>query len=36
MARGIDPQLVRAITEIKDEVKKKGFTAPKTPPYEKR
>jgi tricorn protease len=36
MARGIDPQLVRAITEIKDEVQKKGFTAPKTPPYEKR
>jgi len=36
MARGIDPQLVRAIAEIKDEVQKKGFTAPKTPPYEKR
>jgi tricorn protease len=36
MARGIDPQLVRAITEIKEEVQKKGFTAPKTPPYEKR
>jgi tricorn protease len=36
MAKGIDPQLVRAITEIKDEVQKKGYTAPKTPPYEKR
>jgi len=36
MARGIDPQLVRAIAEIKDEVQKKGFTTPKTPPYEKR
>ncbi len=36
MARGIDPQLVRAIAEIKDEVQKKGFTQPKTPPYEKR
>jgi tricorn protease len=36
MARGVDPQLVRAITEIKDEVQKKGFIAPKTPAYEKR
>jgi tricorn protease len=36
MAKGTDPQLVRAISEIKDEIQKKGFTAPKTPPYEKR
>jgi tricorn protease len=36
MAKGIDPQLERAITEIKDEVKKKGFTRPNPPPYEKR
>jgi tricorn protease len=36
MAKGIDPQLVRAIAEIKDEIQKKGYTAPKTPPYEKR
>jgi tricorn protease len=36
MAKGIDPQLVRAIAEIKDEIQKKGYAAPKTPPYEKR
>ncbi|MFI5194966.1 MAG: PDZ domain-containing protein, partial [Chitinophagales bacterium] len=36
MARGIDPQLERAITEIKDEVQKKGFTAPNPPAFEKR
>jgi tricorn protease len=36
MAKGIDPQLDRAILEIKDEVQKKGFTTPRTPPYEKR
>jgi tricorn protease len=36
MAKGIDPQLERAINEIKDEVQKKGFTAPNPPPYEKR
>ncbi len=36
MAKGIDPQLERAIKEIKDEVEKKGFNAPNPPPYEKR
>ena len=36
MAKGIDPQLERAIQEIKEEVLKKGFTAPNPPPYEKR
>ncbi len=36
MAKGIDPQLDRAIKEIKDEVEKKGFNAPNPPPYEKR
>ncbi|HEV3224839.1 MAG TPA: PDZ domain-containing protein [Puia sp.] len=36
MAKGIDPQLERAINEIKDEVQKKGFIAPNPPPYEKR
>ncbi|MDP4213000.1 MAG: PDZ domain-containing protein [Bacteroidota bacterium] len=36
MAKGIDPQLERAITEIKDEVQKKSFTAPNPPPFEKR
>jgi tricorn protease len=36
MAKGIDPQLQRAIQEIKDAVQKKGFVTPKTPPYEKR
>jgi len=36
MANGIDPQLERAITEIKKEIKEKGFTAPARPAYEKR
>jgi tricorn protease len=36
MAKGIDPQLNRAIKEIKDEVQKKGFNAPNPPAYEKR
>lgn len=36
MARGIDPQLERAITEIKSALKNKGYTAPKQPGYEKR
>jgi len=36
MAKGIDPQLERAITEIKDLIKKKGFARPAMPPYEKR
>jgi len=36
MAKDIDPQLERAIMEIKDEVQKKGFTAPNPPAYEKR
>jgi tricorn protease len=36
MARGVDPQLERAIVEIKDEILKKGFIAPNTPAHEKR
>lgn len=36
MAKGIDPQLERAITEIKDLIKKKGYNRPPVPPYEKR
>ncbi|RFM29523.1 S41 family peptidase [Deminuibacter soli] len=36
MARGVDPQLERAITEIKDELKTKGFTQPAQPTYQKR
>jgi tricorn protease len=36
MARGIDPQLERAITEIKELIKKKGFSQPPMPAYEKR
>jgi tricorn protease len=36
MAKGIDPQLERAITEIKKEIKEKGFTQPARPAYEKR
>ena len=34
MAKGIDPQLERAITEIKALIKSKGFMPPKVPPYE--
>jgi tricorn protease len=36
MAKGTDPQLERAITEIKALVKTKGFTRPTPPSYEKR
>jgi tricorn protease len=36
MAKGIDPQLERAITEIKNMLKTKGFKAPQVPPVEKR
>ncbi|HRP57483.1 hypothetical protein [Agriterribacter sp.] len=36
MAKGVDPQLERAITEIKNLVKTKGYTAPEMPAYEKR
>lgn len=36
MAKGVDPQLQRALTEIKDLLKKKGFTKPKAPPVENR
>ncbi len=36
MAKGTDPQLERAIIEIMDLIKKKGFTRPATPAYEKR
>ncbi|HRH50792.1 MAG TPA: PDZ domain-containing protein [Panacibacter sp.] len=36
MAKGIDPQLERAITEIKNLLKTKGYTAPPVPPVEKR
>jgi tricorn protease len=36
MAKGIDPQLERAITEIKTLIKTKGFMAPKIPGYEVR
>jgi tricorn protease len=36
MAKGIDPQLEKAIAEIKDQVKKKGFTRPKAPKVENR
>ncbi|MBX2926008.1 MAG: PDZ domain-containing protein [Chitinophagaceae bacterium] len=36
MAKGTDPQLERAITEIKNLLKTKGYTAPKVPAYEKR
>jgi len=36
MARGTDPQLERAITEIKELIKKKGFSQPPMPAYEKR
>jgi tricorn protease len=36
MAKGIDPQLERAIAEIKNLLKTKGFTAPPVPLVEKR
>ncbi len=36
MARGTDPQLERAIIEIKTALKSKGYSAPKQPGYEKR
>ncbi|HET9056625.1 MAG TPA: PDZ domain-containing protein [Chitinophagaceae bacterium] len=36
MSKGIDPQLERAITEIKVALKNKAYTAPKQPGYEKR
>ncbi|MBK8496430.1 MAG: PD40 domain-containing protein [Chitinophagaceae bacterium] len=36
MSRGTDPQLERAIIEIKAALKSKGYSAPKTPGYEKR
>ena len=36
MAKGTDPQLERAITEIKALIKTKGFNRPPTPGYEKR
>ncbi len=36
MAKGTDPQLERAITEIKNSIKTKGFTRPNVPAYEKR
>lgn len=36
MSKGIDPQLERAITEIKAALKNKGYTAPRQPGYEKR
>ncbi|CAN5791375.1 S41 family peptidase [soil metagenome] len=36
MAKGIDPQLERAITEIKSLLKTKAYIPPKLPAYEKR
>lgn len=36
MAKGTDPQLERAITEIKALIKTKGYTRPPMPSYEKR
>jgi len=36
MAKGIDPQLEKGISEIKNLVKTKGYTAPKQPAPEKR
>ena len=36
MAKGVDPQLERAIVEIKTLLKTKGYTAPKIPPYQVR
>jgi tricorn protease len=36
MTKGIDPQLERAISEIKNEMKTKGYTAPAQPAYQNR
>jgi tricorn protease len=36
LAKGTDLQLERAITEIKNMIKEKGYNAPKPPAYEKR
>lgn len=36
MAKGVDPQIERAISEIKDLMKKKGFERPKAPKVENR
>lgn len=36
MAKGIDPQLEKAISTIKELLKTKGYTAPGAPVYEKR
>jgi tricorn protease len=36
MAKGVDPQLMRAISEAKTLLKTKSFTAPKVPDTEKR
>jgi len=36
MMKGIDPQLERAISEIKNQVKTKGYTAPMQPAYQNR
>jgi tricorn protease len=36
ISKGVDPQLERAIAEIKDELQKKGFITPNPPAHEKR
>ncbi len=36
MAKGTDPQLERAITEIKNQLKTKGYQKPARPPMQKR
>jgi tricorn protease len=36
MAKGVDPQLQRAITETKNLLKTKGYTRPVVPGTEKR
>lgn len=36
MAKGVDPQLEKGITEIKNLIKTKGYTTPKPPAREKR
>jgi len=36
MAKGTDPQLERAVTEIKNLIKTRGYNAPGLPAYEKR
>jgi hypothetical protein len=36
MAKGVDPQLQKAIEEVKKEIKEKGYKKPERPAQQKR